>query len=128
DSQWKQWSTACASHGVDPARWQMLGTLLPPDSAARNLVQVLMQLPTERRPDALVVGDDHLVEEVAIGLLMSQLPAGGLPAVISHTNFPKLSRAGVPVTYLGFDSNRIIRSCVEILDAQRRGEEPPRRT
>jgi DNA-binding LacI/PurR family transcriptional regulator len=128
ENHWQQWSAACRRHGIEPARWQMMGGHLPPDMATRNLTELLMRLPSDQRPDALIVADDHLAEEVAIGLLTSHLPEVELPTVIAHTNFPKLPRAVVPITYLGFDSVQLIRTGVDVLEAQRVGNEPPRST
>jgi DNA-binding LacI/PurR family transcriptional regulator len=127
-SVWETWSKACRSHRIQAARWQIQYLPRSPWDAAAHLTQVLMQLPAQRRPDALVVADDHLVEGVTAGLLLSKLRASQLPTVIAHANFPNPPRALLPVTYLGYDSRQLIRACVDVLDAQRRGEAPPRTT
>jgi DNA-binding LacI/PurR family transcriptional regulator len=124
---WPLWSEACRRHGIEPAREQIQFVMIHPP-APRHLTQLIMQLPAERRPDALVIADDHFVEEITAGLLASNLPESELPAVIAHANFPKPPHAHLPVTFLGYDSVQMIRSCIEVLDAQRRGETPPRAT
>ena len=124
---WPLWSEACGRHGIEPAREQVL--FLPLRSPApQHFTQILMQLPPERRPDALVVADDHFVEGVTAGLLASNVPESELPTVIAYANFPKPPPAHLPVTFLGFDSVQVIRACIELLDAQNRGQMPARTT
>jgi hypothetical protein len=129
EQSWDPWREACQLYGFEsPARWQLLSVPLHPPEAARHLTQALMQMSPDRRPDTLVVNDNHLVTEVTAGLLASGIPDAELPTVIAHANFPQFPRALVPVTYLGFDSIQIIRACLEALDAQRRGTPPSSRT
>jgi hypothetical protein len=125
ETAWAEWSEACRAHGAVPERWQILSVPLNPWEAAAHLTQVLMQLPPDRRPDTLIVSDDHHVEAVTAGLLLSKLPERELPIVIAHANFPKKPRALLPVTYLGFDSLALIRACIDVLDTVRRGEAVP---
>jgi DNA-binding LacI/PurR family transcriptional regulator len=122
ESTWPIWADACRRNGMEPARQQLLSLPLHPPEAPRHLTQTLMLLPPEHRPDTLIVAEDHFVEEVTAGLLASNLPESQLPTVIAYANFPKTPRALLPVTYLGYDSVRIIRECMAVLDAQRRGE------
>jgi hypothetical protein len=125
---WPPWAEACEVHGMEPpARWHLLSAPLAPAQAPRNITQLLMHLPDDRRPDVLVIADDHLVTEVTAGLLATNLPEAQLPLVIAYANYPQMQRALVPVTYLGFDSLQIIRACIDALDAQRRGQAPASR-
>src|SRR5205085_1040139 len=128
-NSWDLWREACQLYGFEsPARWNLLSVPMDPPEAARHLTQAIMQIAPERRPDTLIVNDNHLVTEVTAGLLASGIPDAELPTVIAHANYPQFPRALVPVTYLGFDSVQIVRACLETLDVQRRGAAPPSRT
>ena len=85
------------------------------------------------RPDALVIGDDNLVPAATAGLVAAgvRVPACGERrrtedvCVIAHTNFPHPTPSVVPVTRLGYDVRKLLATCVERLEQQRRGETPP---
>jgi hypothetical protein len=52
----------------------------------------------------------------------------GVPAdlaVVAHTNFPHPTPSAVPVARLGYDVAKLVMTCMERIDQQRRGEKPP---
>ena len=103
-------------------RWQLLAlAAVIRHRPCAYLTQVLMMLPPERRPDTLIVTDDHFVEEVTAGLLAANLRESELPLVISHCNYPHTPRHLLPVTFLGYNSVSVIRAAIDVLDAQREG-------
>ena len=90
---------------------------------ACKLVQTLMTLPSAIRPDAVLVNDDHLIEQVARGLSYAPVVVGQELDVVSHANFPLLPPVAVPVKFLGYDVVTILQTCIELLAAQRAGQQ-----
>ena len=90
---------------------------------ACKLVQTLMTLPSAIRPDAVLVNDDHLIEQVALGLSYAPVVVGQELDVVSHANFPLLPPVAVPVKFLGYDVVTILQTCIELLAAQREGRQ-----
>ena len=74
------------------------------------------------RPDALIVADDHLVQNVTEAALASGVRAGDDLDIVAHCNWPLPPRVGVPVTLLGFDARRILNTAFDQIDTLRRGE------
>ena len=95
---------------------------------AAYVTEMLMALPRADQPDALVITDDHWVEFATRGLLAAGASVPKDFDVIAHTNFPDLPQAHVKVRWLGFDTTRLLRGCVEILKRQQQGETVPRLT
>ncbi len=107
-------------HGIDPLR---------PTWSSR-VAALLARLPQADRPDALIIGDDNLVSQTMSGLMRGR-NGMDLPQdidVVAHANFPWVTPSPVPITRVGFDVNQIVRTCVESIDLQRRGEHPPAKT
>ena len=90
---------------------------------ACKLIQTLMTLPAAIRPDAVLVNDDHLIEQVACGLAHAPVVVGQELDVVSHANFPLLPPVAVPVKFLGYDVVTILQTCIELLAAQRAGQQ-----
>jgi hypothetical protein len=88
----------------------------------RQLGRLLMRGKFGERPDALVITDDNLAPELTAGLA-----ACGVRelAVVAHTNFPYPTPSAVPVTRLGYDVAKLVETCMDRIDQQRRGETPP---
>jgi len=92
---------------------------------AQECVHLLMHPGQDERPDALIVGDDNLLEPATKGLLDAGVNVPAEMDVVALTNFPHPTNAAVPVKRLGFSMTDIMRLCIESIDAQRRGESPP---
>jgi DNA-binding LacI/PurR family transcriptional regulator len=96
-----------------------------------NAVEMMMHDP--ERPDALLIEDDNFVEQALAGLAAAgvNVPACGEPcrtddvAVVGHANFPVAPTKVLPVRLLGYDVNLLLRTCVDLIDRQRAGEQVP---
>ena len=91
--------------------------------SARNLANLLMQLPEEKLPDALLIADDNLAMPVLAGLQDSGAAAARKLMIVSHSNFPFRVHTQLPVKFLGYDSAQVIESFMRVLERQRKGEE-----
>jgi DNA-binding LacI/PurR family transcriptional regulator len=90
-----------------------------------QLGRLLLRGKPGERPDGLVITDDNLVPELTAGL--AECGVADL-AVVAHTNFPYPTPSALPVTRLGYDVAKLVMTCMERIDQQRRGETPPART
>jgi len=110
----------------DPAFIQMAGQW---DARwATNLVLALFRGPAEQRPDALVVADDNLVEQVCAGLQQLGLRVPEDLDVVAHANFPLAAPAPLPLTRLGFDIPQVFALAMDLLQRQQHREGVPRVT
>jgi LacI family transcriptional regulator len=88
-----------------------------------NAVEIMMHDP--ERPDALLVLDDNFVEQALAGLAAAGMKVPEEVAVVGHANFPVAPAKLLPVRLLGYDANLLLRTCVDLIDRQRAGEEVP---
>ncbi|MBA3700015.1 MAG: substrate-binding domain-containing protein [Planctomycetes bacterium] len=110
----------------DPAFIQMAGQW---DARwATNLVLALFRGPVDQRPDALVVTDDNLVEQVSAGLHQLGLRVPDDLDVIAHANFPLAAPTALPFTRLGFDIPQVFTLAMDLLQRQQRRAGVPRVT
>jgi len=95
-------------------------------TSARNMVHLLMRgTPAEGRPDGLIVGDDHLTEHVAAGLMDAGIRVGKDLDVVALCNFPRPVPTALPFTRLGFDARQVIEACLDVLRTMRDGGAVP---
>lgn len=126
--QLELWQRLLEQRGLtcDPALIQMAGQW---DARwATNLVFSLFRGPADQRPDALVVADDNLVEQVCAGLYRLGLRVPDDLDVIAHANFPLAAPAALPFTRLGFDIPQVFALAMDLLLRQQRREGVPRVT
>lgn len=102
--------------------WSMLPNPRSPAAISRAVL-LLLSLPADQRPDALMITDDNLVEAATAGIYAAGLPADALD-VVGHCNFPDVPPASVPFIRLGFDFHQMLAQCLASIDAQRHGEAP----
>jgi len=104
--------TTCSRwiHGLHPASVDW----------GENCAQMLLH--GNDRPDAIIIDDDNLVPYVTAGIATSQISVPEDLTVIAHTNFPHPTHSEVPVIRIGFDTRRLMKIAVEIIEARRRGE------
>jgi DNA-binding LacI/PurR family transcriptional regulator len=76
--------------------------------AADHLMQLLMSLPADRRPDALLIDNDNLVEAAVRGLETAGVTIPDDIEVISHCNWNERFMNTLPVRFIGFDIHKII--------------------
>jgi DNA-binding LacI/PurR family transcriptional regulator len=92
---------------------------------ARRCVHLLMNPNQTERPDALFIADDNLVEYALPGLLDAGIKIPDDLEVVAHCNFPWPTPGVLPIKRLGFDSCHVWRTCIDLIDRQRRGESVP---
>jgi len=95
------------------------------DETTANVVNVLMHLKGDDRPDALLIHDDNLIDHAVAGLLAAGVKVPEELEVVAHFNYPAVSSAVLPMKRLGFDGRVFLRKCVEVIEMQRRGDTPP---
>ena len=105
-------------------RWVQSASPQHPEWAA-NCVEMLFAVAAKDRPEALIIMDDHLVEQGTRGLLAAKVRVPRDVTVVAHGNYGVLPTPAVPVSFLDFDPRRIIGLCLERLEQLRRGEKPP---
>ncbi len=90
------------------------------DCALRRVTHLLLSASAARRPDALIVLDDHMTESVTLGARDAGVGTARSPLLITYCNFPDRPEAHVPVTRLGFDCHELFRLMIDAIDTQRR--------
>lgn len=93
-----------------------------------NVVRLLLQGTPDERPDALLVTDDNLVEHAATGVIQAGLRTPADLDIVGHCNFPWPASSVLPLKRLGYDAGEVLRSCIEVIDLQRKGLPCPDRT
>jgi DNA-binding LacI/PurR family transcriptional regulator len=73
------------------------------------------------RPDALLIMDDTLVEAAGEGLLAAGVRSPQDVTVIAHCNFPYFPKSPVPLSFLGFDSRKILEQLITVVKRCRAG-------
>lgn len=117
-----------AKHGIDFRPHWMVPAHSATAETARYVTRLLLAAPAKDRPDALLVLDDHLVEQAALGVVDSGIRAPEEICIIAHANFPYVPRSAVPVTRLGFDVSEVLAACLSNLEQQRARQAVPRTT
>ncbi len=95
---------------------------------ARSLMQLLFHSGQAERPDALVIADDNLLEESAVGLALAGVRVPEDLKVVAHCNLPHPSPCPIAALRLGVDAFDVIAACLAALDAHRTGEKMPQCT
>jgi len=88
----------------------------------RQVVHLMMQPAQPDRPDAMIVGDDTLVEPATQGLNDAGMRVPADIEVVAQCNYPLQPPAATPVTWLGFSALSVLERCCQSLEAARRGE------
>jgi DNA-binding LacI/PurR family transcriptional regulator len=107
---------AAAEAGIDAPellRVPMAG--LAGVTAGATTIRLLMRLPTDERPDAIIVSDDNLLEQVSSGLKLAGVRVPEDVLLMSACNYPSPVACSLPVVRLGFDCRRVLAAAVESL-------------
>jgi len=125
-----QVSEMCSDRGLATSYELIQGCDPLRSGYARRTAALIAKLPRDQRPDGLVIGDDNLVGDTIAGLTRGPagLKIGEDIDVVAHANFPWVTPAPPTVTRVGFDIREVMRTCIENIDLQRRGEQPPTTT
>jgi DNA-binding LacI/PurR family transcriptional regulator len=94
----------------------------------RNAAHLLFHEHNKRRPDALIIFDDNLVEPATTGMAAAGVRVPQDVEVVAMCNFPLPPASAVPVTRLGFDSGATLDRAVAMIRAQRSHEPMPHAT
>ncbi len=87
--------------------------------AAAGIVTLWMDLDESKRPDAIVVHDDHMVEHVISGLMRCGVRVPTDVEVVAMANFPSARPSGLPITRLGYDMAVVLDHCFDHIERQR---------
>ena len=90
--------------------------------SANHCAQLLMNRSQSVRPDGLIISDDNLVEATSAGLVRAGVRVPEDLEVVAHCDFPSPTPSELPVKRLGFDARRVLRECINSIDAQRCGK------
>lgn len=117
-----------ASRGLSlKPHWLQVIHVLTGDWTSR-LVHLLLHAEQSERPDALFVENDNFLLPAVKGIQAAGCRVPEDLDVLSHWNFPAPLESPLPIRRLGFDARQSLRICMQLLDAQRRGETPPMMT
>ena len=73
----------------------------------------------------ILIADDNLIEPATAGLVAPGVRVPEDLDIVGHCNFPWPAPSHLPITRVGYDIRRFLRSCVESIDRQRGGEDEP---
>lgn len=90
------------------------------------IVELLFQLPREKRPEIFLVSDDNLTEQVTLAI-RNFAPPKDLPPVISLCNYPWLPPTHLPVRWLGYDLRELYINAIGLIENARRHIPNPHR-
>jgi Transcriptional regulators len=107
-------AAALARHGVEvPPKWMLSAPGMAPEYA-RNTARLLAAKGSRGIPDALLVTDDNLVPEAALGLMDEGRRIPSEIMVLGHCNWPDPPPLPAPVVRLGFPSDEMLRKALEL--------------
>ena len=93
-----------------------------------HLVELMFSKEQPQLPDSLVITDDSVVE-----LITEKLAAMGFNGiddikVITLANFPTLPKSHLPIQSIGYEADKALKLCVEMIKDQIVGKEVPKLT
>lgn len=91
-----------------------------------SIIELIFQLPREKRPDIFLVSDDNLTEQVTLGL-KTFAPPDSIPSVISLCNYPWLPKTHTPVRWLGYDLRELYVAAIGLVENARKHVPNPHR-
>ena len=90
------------------------------DSAqAEPIVELMLSMPHDQRPDALLIADDNLLEPAARAIIKSDVQLPDDLAILSHCNWSVPTSCPLPFVRLGFETKAIVERAKGIIDAMR---------
>ncbi len=94
----------------------------------KHVVDLLMQLEGDKRPDSLIIHDDNLVDQAVAGLLAGGIKVPDEIEVVAMANFPSFQQSALPIKRIGYDFRQVLEKSLEIMQMERSGQTPPRLT
>lgn len=119
------WLQGVARRGMTMRPYWVQGLDIDIPQTAQSQVHLLMRDGQAERPDALVIGDDNLVEYATAGLIDAGVKVPEDVEVVAHCNFPWPTPSVLPVKRLGYDARECLRACIDAIDQQRQGKVVP---
>lgn len=120
----QQWRRAALAASLRMQEDQCIALAASSIGCARQIASLLLRQTPDRRPDTIVIADDHLVEPATAGIAdVADIPA---PLVIAHANEPAFPRAAIPVLWIGYDIGQMLRTAVTELERQLAGNRTSR--
>jgi len=95
---------------------------------ASNVVNLMMQLDDQKRPDALIIYDDNLTSHAIAGLMAAGVKVPDDVMVVVKCNYPLHEESVVPLVRLGLDCRLLLEKALELLDCQHQGMPTPELT
>jgi len=123
--QWLRRQSEFAPMGVvTKPQWCFAVAATEPQTATA-CARLLMDLPAETRPNAIIVRDDHLTEAVENGLIAADDPTARETSIVAACNFPDRFAHQLPIKRLGVDALEFIKSGIRLIDLQQSGKKVP---
>ncbi|OGV54619.1 MAG: hypothetical protein A2X45_24650 [Lentisphaerae bacterium GWF2_50_93] len=120
---WEHFDSNASEMGIETRPYWRISVANEAKSGLANIANLLMQLPKDKLPDALLIADDNLAKSAVEGIISSGNSAAvSRLKIISHCNFPYKIHAPLPMKYLGYDSRQVARAFMRVLERQRKGE------
>lgn len=102
---------------IRPEWWHCLPVEYP--ESAGPLTHLMFGPSQTSLPDGIIIADDNLVESATAGLIAAGIDVPRQLEVIAHCNYPHLPKIHVPVHFLGFDADAVLKACVRAIQKQR---------
>src|SRR5690606_13076548 len=110
--------------GIGVSREKLSSHLVTP-VGCESVTRLLMD--RSDRPDAVFITDDNLIQPFLRGLESCGVRPKRDVYVLGHCNWPRPIGAAAGIDHIGFDVREILAAGKECIEAQRAGEESPRR-
>lgn len=82
---------------------------------ADNIMQLLMSMPVNQRPNAIFIADDHLTEHASRGIIKSGVKLSRDVSIVAHHNWSGKFQPLLPIQYIGYDIRNIIENIIEAM-------------
>lgn len=124
DDWWDDFNMVVGEKGIETRPYWKICVPNEIRGNVKSLANLLMQLPKDKLPDALLITDDNLAKASLEGLVDSGSKAVRNLVIVSHCNFPYRIRSSLPVKLLGYDSRQVAEASMKALGRIRKGENP----
>ena len=124
----KTFADQAAARGMLTHPYWAQGPTYTTPQAVRNAVHLLFNPSQTQKPDALIITDDHLVDQAGAGLLAAGVRVPEDVAVVAQANFPFPPPSRVPTAVLGFDIRHLLTTAMDTIDSINKGHTPPKTT
>jgi GntR family transcriptional regulator len=119
--KWKQHAAEARHHGLTTRQEWWLGMPVTPHLAAiaRSVTHLLLTLPSQERPDCLIIDDDNLVLHATNGIRDARIQVPSELLVMAYANFPNPPVSAIGCDRYGIDVQALLTTALDELDRQR---------